>query len=240
MSLPVRQSVAQRWTLYARAGAAVAGLMTAIVFLLPSPKPRTQELLAGAETPPPPPRRERVSPTHQIGPQEWTRVAPVLDTLDAQPIRQFKIRLEQEKLAIAQNTAAEAEQPDGTTTTRGGFPPPWRYIGALREGERLSALIVVDGKQRFIQEGFAMDGYSVARIESARLVVVQGRQEHQLRLVENPLLGQIFTGAPYPAGFGFPDRSGDVMDPGRRTVPTPNPSQTPRRVTIPTTESGDR
>ncbi|TVQ61545.1 MAG: hypothetical protein EA379_06315 [Phycisphaerales bacterium] len=227
--LPVRQSVAQRWTLYARSAAALAGLLTAVIFLLPSGAPRTQERLqeiTPAATPPS--TRDRRSPTEWLGEQDWTAVAPTLDTLDAPLLRQYRARLERERQQAAQRAEVAAAETNETQPTRGGFPPPWRYIGSIREGDRLSALIVSDMSQKFVQEGYERDGYTIARIEPARIIVLQGRNEHTLRLIENPLVGQLITGGGYPgAGRAFPDRSmPSRIDP--RNDPRNDPQFDPR------------
>ena len=236
-ALPLRQNVAQRWTLYARAAAALAGLVTAVIFLLPRHEPNTQQRIQSmAPSVPPPAAKERRSPTEWLGDQDWTALAPTLDTLDAPLIRQYLARLEQERRRAAEEELTRIETAaDSQPVTRGGFPPPWRYIGSIREGERFSALIVSDMTQRFVQEGFELDGYTIARIEADRMIVMQGRNEHTLRLVENPLAGQIITGMGYP-GTGraraFPERPPERFDAPARVERQTGERQT-RQIAIP-------
>ncbi|MGD9691330.1 MAG: hypothetical protein AB7G17_00645 [Phycisphaerales bacterium] len=182
--LPVRQSVAERWTRVAFACAMLAALGTAAIFVLPPPKTPTTKSAAGtqstsAQRKPPKAPSEGVS-------KEWPLLASAVDGLNAPAIAMWEeeqARLKAEQAAAAASGQPATVQPSGVTS---GFAPPWRYLGSISDGEQRVALVVIDGRQRFVREGYYSqnEGYRVLTIEAERLIVEQGSARHEIRLEE--------------------------------------------------------
>ncbi len=176
--LPVRQSVAERWTRVAFACALAAAVGTATIFMLPPPKAPELTGLAGTpmETPARKPPR---APSAGVS-TDWPGI-----TASVQGLRSPLIQLWLEEEA-ARKAALAAQTPDGepaTPFTSGGFAPPWRYLGSISDGVQRLALVVINGRQRFVREGFrSEEGYRVVTIDPERLVIEQGSARHEVLL----------------------------------------------------------
>ncbi len=204
--LPVRQSVAERWTRVAFACALLAALGTAAIFVLPPPKPPTMASAVGAQ-PPTPERKPPKAPSEGVS-KEWPSITAAVDGLNSPVIAMWIT--EQERIKADEAAAAAAGQPS-TVTPSGltpGFAPPWKYLGSISDGEQRVALVVIDGKQRFVREGYysQLEGYRVLTIEAERLIVEQGSARHEIPLEESTRgVGLSHTAAaqPRPAPMQF-------------------------------------
>lgn len=188
--LPVRQSVAERWTRVAFACALAAGAGTAAIFVLPAPKaPALQAPGAGALVVPE--RKPPRAPSEGVS-SDWPVLATSVGGLKSPLIEMW---LEEEAARKAAEAANQPVEGEPTRVISSGFAPPWRYLGSISDGVQHLALVVIDGKQRFVREGYRSgEGYRVLTIEPKRMVIEQGSAQHELRL-EAPNRPSSFTGA---------------------------------------------
>lgn len=189
-SLPLRREVAAKWTRIAQIGIGVAVALVIVAFRLPAPEVETEAARVERETPQPVEAPERSHPTDSLGEQDYTGMVAEVDALSAPLVEQW--RIDQERLReaqLAKQAEEEAAEEKGETAQgpleggrQGGFPPPWRYLGAISEGDRMTALLVIDGQQVFASTGYTKDGYEVLGMTMQQLRVKQGRSEHVLDL----------------------------------------------------------
>lgn len=224
--LPVRQSVAERWTRVAFACALAAGVGTAAIFMLPAPKAPDSAGRSGSEVAVPerkPPR----APSEGVS-TNWPAIAGSVGGLKS-PL----IALWIEEEAARKAAAAANQPPDGggpTMVVSSGFAPPWRYLGSISDGVQHLALVVIDGRQRFVREGFrSHEGYQLMTIEPERLVIEQGSARHEVPLEASTrpggLSGAAATPRPAPARF---DRA--PFDPAEGGVRTASGDASERRL----------
>lgn len=240
--LPIHRAAATKWASIMLGATVLAGALTMVVFVLPRPGVRPPSLKVDqAASAPKAPRR---LPWEGIA-TDWSRPAADLEKVNAPDIVAWKkdveeqqIKAQQEK-AVAGGANGAATPPEG-----GGFAPSWRFLGAVIDGERRSALVVIpeaDGaqRQRFVAEGFVKDEYKVVGIEPTKLVIEQGRRRHELPLAANqrgqgitsgaaspPVRSVSPVGAPVagqPSRFGGADRGRDIRQ-ATRPGAFPNPN----------------
>lgn len=187
-SLPLRRDAAARWTRAAQVGIALAAGLVIVAFRLPAPEVEVEAARMEREAPAAAEEPARAHPTAHLGEQDYSELAADVEALHSPLIEQWRIdrqREEEARLAKLQEeeSRAETEVAEGAPepARTGGFAPPWKFLGAVREGDRMTALLVIDGRQVFAGPGYRRDGYEIASVSADRMRVLQGRSEHELR-----------------------------------------------------------
>lgn len=220
-SLPMRQSDAARATAIAWGCAALAAVAGAVVFMLPkaqvdlkAAETREQEIAAGVET------RKRVLPWEGRR-SDWASLKGPVDRLPSPVIDEWKRLYKEREAAIVSAPAP------GAAPTTGGFAPPWRYLGYVVDGERRSALVLADNKQRFVTVGYTTpDNYRLVAIEPTQITVQQGATRHTIALVETTRgksLSATVVGNTMPGG-SIQQPYMNPAAPPRAVIPTANPN----------------
>lgn len=221
-SLPMRQSDASRASAIAWGCAALAAVAGAVVFMLPRAQvdlkaadARLLEREGAIEA------KKRVLPWEGLR-TDWTSLTDPVDRLRSPAIDEWKARM-----AAAANQPAE---PAPGVQPTPGFAPPWRYLGYVIDGERRSALVLADNKQRFVTIGYTTpDNYRLVAIEPTQITVQHGASKHTIALVETARgrsLTSSVVGAPMPGGSIQQPYMNNPERP-RVIVPSANPGANP-------------
>lgn len=194
------------------ATAALAFVGAATMFVLPKPR-ITVETAGPTDFGAAPPRQPPKNPAEGVR-TDWPALAAGLDGLNSPELDAFRILLEERRSAQAAQTAegSDPEQP----TTKGGFAPPWRFIGTITEAGGLSALVEIDMKQRFLRPGYrSPDGYELISVSGNELVIAQGRTRHTIRREANTRGEALNVGSVFAAPGMPPDLNEglDAVDP---------------------------
>lgn len=263
--LPIQHATASRWATIMLGAAVLAVALTLGVFVLPRPEVRPPELKADQSAAAP--KAPRRLPWEGVA-TDWSRAAADLEKVNAPDIDAWKKDVEQQR-AQAEREKSLAAGPNGEPATApdgGGFAPNWRFLGAVIDGERRTALVVIpepDGaqRQRFVSVGFVKDEYKVVAIEPTKMVLEQGRRKHELNLAASQR-GQAITsgsstppnrpviagGAPgQPNRIGVQDRIRDLKQPNRaqgltgngNPYPGMNPAANPNGAPVPGVNPGE-
>lgn len=160
------------------ATAALAFVGAATMFVLPKPR-ITVEAAGPADLGEAPPRQPPKNPAEGVR-TDWPTLASSLGGLNSPELEAFQILLE-ERRAAQEAMAAQGADPE-QPATKGGFAPPWRFIGTITESGGLSALVEIDMKQRFLRPGYrSPDGYELISVSATEMVIAQGRTRHTIR-----------------------------------------------------------
>ncbi len=221
-SLPMRQSDAARASAIAWGCAALAAVAGAVVFMLPRAQvdlnaaDAKQAEGAGANE-----AKKRVLPWEGLR-TDWARLKEPVDRLRSPAIDAWK-----ERMAAA---ASQPSEPAPGAQPAAGFAPPWRYLGYVVDGERRSALVLADNKQRFVTIGYTTpDNYRLIAIEPTQITVQHGASRHTIALVETARgrsLTSTTVGAPMPGGSTQQPYM-NIQERPRVIVPSANPGANP-------------
>lgn len=180
------------------ATAALAFVGAAAMFVLPPPK-ITVKAGAGAQITPAPPRKPPRNPADGVR-TDWPALLAVISELNSPEMDEFQRLLADRRAAREAAAAAAANQDPDQPAKGGGFAPPWRFIGTIREGGELSALVEIDTKQRFLRAGHrSRDGYELISVSPDQLVVAQGRTRHTIRREASTRGQALITGGAFPS-----------------------------------------
>ncbi len=217
-NLPLPQPAAKTWSRVAMATAALAFVGAAAMFVLP--RQRIEVQTAGpTEFGNLPPREPPKNPAEGVR-TDWTSLGPSLQDLNSPELARFRQLLEDRRAAQAAKTDNEAD-PE-VAAKSGGFAPPWRFIGTISDDGRLSALVEIDLKQRFLRAGYkSPDGYELVSVTPDQLIVAQGRTRHTIRREKSSMGESLTTGSAFSAPRMTPDFSDnldavDAMEARRR------------------------
>lgn len=258
--LPIQHATASRWATIMLGAAVLAVALTLGVFVLPRPEVRAPELKADQSAAAP--KAPRRLPWEGVA-TDWSRAAADLEKVNAPDIEAWKkdVAEQQRRAAEERSLVAGPNGEPATPPESGGFAPNWRFLGAVIDGERRTALVVIpepDGaqRQRFVSVGFVKDEYKVVAIEPTKLVLEQGRRKHELKLAASqrgqgittgsttpPNRPVIAGGAPAPGQpnrIGVQDRVRDLRQPNRalgatgngNPYPGMNPAANPNSVPV--------
>lgn len=248
--LPLQHAAAARWATIMLGAAIVAVALTLVVFVLPRPEVKAPQITTQGAAPVK--KAEKRLPWEGVK-TDWSRLAADSKNFNAPEVAahekdvEEQLRKAREEANANQPAGAGAKPPEAT----GGFAPNWRFLGAVIDGERKTALIVTpeaDGqqRQRFVAEGFKKDEYTVVGIEPTKLTVEQGRRRHEIGIAANtrgqgivagsavpPLRtsGQSLGGA-QPGARPASERVRDLRQPNRPN-PNTNPNANPGAPTAP-------
>lgn len=154
-----------------------------------------------------PPREPPKNPAEGVR-TDWTSLGPNLQELNSPELARFRQLLEDRRAAQAAKSDNEAD-PEVAAQKTGGFAPPWRFIGTISDDGRLSALVEIDLKQRFLRAGYkSPDGYELVSVTPDQLIVAQGRTRHTIRREKSSLGESLSTGN----AFNPPQMSPDFSD----------------------------
>lgn len=196
--MPLSHHAARTWTLVASAGAVVAFLLAIGVFMMPSPKVRVNledaaSTVAGGAVVP----KEPSNPAEGID-TAWTDLTPEVLGLETAELRRWAEAKNAPKPEETED-ATELAKGDTSAPAAGGFAPPWKYLGAVASPSGLTALVVIDGRQRFIQKGYqSPDGFEVRDVGVGEIVVTRGRGEFKIQVEQTARGEALLPGAAVP------------------------------------------
>ncbi len=201
--LPLQHAAATRWATIMLGAAIVAVALTLVVFVLPRPEVKAPEIKTQSAVPVA--KAEKRLPWEGVK-TDWSRLDADARNFNAPDVAAHEkdvaeqLRKAAEEAEVANASGGGVRPPE---STGGGFAPTWRFLGAVIDGERRTALVVIpeaDGqqRQRFVAEGFTKDEYKVVGIEPTKLIVEQGRRRHEIGLSTNTRGQGIVAGSAVP------------------------------------------
>lgn len=191
------------------ATAALAFVGAATMFVLPDPR-ITVETGGPADLGQAPPRQPPKNPADGVR-TDWPTLASSLGEMNSPELDAFEILLAERREA-QETMAAQGEDPE-QPTTKGGFAPPWRFIGTITEAGGLSALVEIDMKQRFLRPGYrSPDGYELISVSGTEMVIAQGRTRHTIRREANTRGESLNVGSVFAAPGVTPGMPPDLNE----------------------------
>lgn len=190
--VPLPRPTARRLTRTAQLATAGALAIALIVLFLPRHRPRVSEV-EPAELPPASGGAAAAADADASPspPADWTLVAadlsrvrmPLDDPADTAAAGQ-------PDAALASGAAdPAASTPDGAPGSASAEPAPpgWQYIGFARDAVgAMSALVAVNGVQRFIRAGATTDSYSVESISPTAVLLARDDRHFEIK-IKDPL-----------------------------------------------------
>ncbi len=188
-SLPLRQSDAARWTKAAWGATALAGAAAVIIFVMPARKVTIGPDPASTTGQATRPEKVRVHPTENLGPQNWSALAPTMLVLqsDQPELEQWWRTIERRRADEAARLAAEGgDTEDGAqaSTVSGRFAPTWRFIGLMWNGRTPLAILHVDGRQKLAGVGekpVANDEFVIDSIDAEKVIVSRRGNKYEIK-----------------------------------------------------------
>jgi len=196
-------NTAIRLTRAAQTAVLLAAVVAATVFVLPAPRSDlppiepTSATTSTSEETAENQRPEEDDPFAATG--DWTVVVPALGSA----IRESQDQNQDDALV---QTDDEPDEPDEATEDQPQelpAPPGWRYVGYARLAGALSALVDMEGRQRFVDQGDAIENFTVAQITTDFVIVRSDDRQHRLTL-EPPIEPDLGDTAASTGGVSTP------------------------------------
>lgn len=178
MTLP--RSVARRWTRIARVLSLVALALAAGVILAPreavrAPEPLTAaDVAAGPETAP-----ADAGASAGVSVFDWPALADSLAL-----VRGPTASANEPVVAETPAPADPEPEPDSLRVAAGPAPPGWQYVGYARDPHgAYTALITLNGRQKFLRPGDRYEEFLVSSVEADRIILERDNRRFEVARV---------------------------------------------------------
>ena len=151
--------------------------------------------------PAPKPAEEAEGPAHAY--TDWTAVVPAISWI-APDYTPPEVVLNPEPPEEVVDPPGGPGSVPGQTAASAAALGHLKYVGFLRERERLVALMSVEYRQRFVREGDTLSDYTVAAVHPSHIVLRNGPTEHRLDITAPMPTSLMQKLAPVPPAMRVP------------------------------------